>query len=269
VPGCGIGGMLRLMLVPPGEETEMEKQSEKTGRFGFNHPLGGFVGPQSSGRDAGFSRSDALSGRMDRQPRDDDEDRLAAESRMEDEGGPPAVSAVSVEEQQRPKRERSIRRSGSSSTRSGRGLIVADVMTKSVRAVALETTIKEVALMMAGDAIGVVPVVDDDNVLVGLITDRDIVIRVCAGDKGVDDLRASDAMTPNPTGIRSSETITNALAVMARLQVHRLPVVDEGFRLIGMLSIGDIASRGDASADLREALAEISNRRSFWSRIWR
>jgi CBS domain-containing protein len=251
-----------------GKETEMERHSERTGRFGFSHQLGGFAAPQSSEREARGPGNDPRSGRpdrqQDRQPQDDDQDRLAAESRMEDEGGPP-VSA----EEQRPKRDRSSRRSGSSPTRSGRGLTVADVMTKSVRAVALETTIKEVALIMAGDAIGVVPVVDDDNLLVGLITDRDIVIRVCAGDKGVDDLRASDAMTPSPTGIRPSESITNALAVMSRLQVRRLPVVDEGFRLIGMLSIGDIASRGDARADLREALAEISNRRSFWSRVWR
>jgi CBS domain-containing protein len=239
----------------------MDKQSEKNGKFGFNPPLSGFVAPQPSDRGARRLRNDLPNEKGDSNRLED------AESRMEDEGGPP----VSIDEHrpQGPGRARSRPRSVASPMRNGRGLTVADVMTKSVRAVSLETTIKEVALMMAGEAIGVVPVVDDDHRLVGLITDRDIVIRVCAGDKGVDDLRASDAMTPNPTGIRSTETITSALAVMARLQVHRLPVVDPGFRLIGMLSIGDIASRGDANADLRQALAEISNRRSFWSRIWR
>jgi CBS domain-containing protein len=146
-------------------------------------------------------------------------------------------------------------------------LRVAEAMTKQVRAVSPDTSIKKVALLMASEAIGAVPVIRSDNHLIGLVTDRDIVIRVCAGDKSVDDIRARDAMTTHPTGITAEESLSRALALMARLQVHRLPVVDDEFRLVGMLSIADIASKGGANAELREALAEISNRQSFWSRV--
>ncbi|MES1205890.1 MAG: CBS domain-containing protein [Pseudomonadota bacterium] len=148
-------------------------------------------------------------------------------------------------------------------------LTVADVMTTHVSAAWQDSTVKELAVIMAGEAIGSIPVVDPDNRLLGLVTYRDIVIRACAGDRGIDDLRACDAMTPQPTGIGPSATISHALAEMGRLHVHRLPVVDGGAHLIGMVSLGDIATRGGngTGPELLDTIARIADRKSFWNRV--
>lgn len=178
-----------------------------------------------------------------------DRETVAAESRMEDEGGPPLP-------------EPGRARTGGSAT------TVGEAMSRDVRTVLPDTPIKQLAVLMAGEGIGALPVVLPDQRLLGMVTDRDIVIRVCAGDKSVEDLRAGDVMTIDPTGISADKTVSDALAVMARLQVHRLPVVDDDFRLVGIISTADVARLRNSSRELGEALAEISNRESFWSRIW-
>ena len=82
-------------------------------------------------------------------------------------------------------------------------------------------------------------------------------------------MRAADAMTRDPTGIGADQALPDVLSAMARLQLQRLPVVDDDFKVVGMISLGDIAARGEASVDLRAALAALSNRKMFWGRAWR
>lgn len=170
---------------------------------------------------------------------------------MEDEGGPPPPE---------------------DSRAADAPLTVGDIMTTHVSAAWEDSTVKELALIMADEAIGGVPVVGPDNRLIGLVTYRDIVLRACAGDKRLEDLHAGDAMTTEPTGIGPGESLSRALETMATLQVHRLPVLDDSAHLIGMISLGDIAAHGDDSAtaaELRDTLARISDRQSSWNGVWR
>lgn len=103
----------------------------------------------------------------------------------------------------------------------------------------------------------------------GLITERDIVIRACAGDKSIEDMRAADAMTPDPTAINAYQLLRDAVAAMTRLQVPRLPVVGDDFKVVGMISLRDIAKRGATGIDLPAVLAAASSRNLVLSRAWR
>lgn len=196
-----------------------------------------------------------------------DDAEVQAACRMEEEGGPPLP-----EEARRPRAgtlrfQRTMRRSP---LRRVYGVpTVGDVMTRSVRSVLSDSSIKDVAIVMTGDVTSLVPVVDASERLVGLVTERDIVIRACAGDKSIEDMRAADAMTAAPTVVGANQLLRDAVAAMTRLQVQRLPVVDDDFRVVGMISLGDIAKRADSGIDLRAALAAVSSRKLIWSRGWR
>lgn len=82
-------------------------------------------------------------------------------------------------------------------------------------------------------------------------------------------MRAADAMTPDPTAIGANQLLRDAVAAMTRLQVQRLPVVGDEFKVVGMISLGDIAKRADTGIDLRAVLAAVSNRNLVLSRAWR
>ena len=196
-----------------------------------------------------------------------DEAEMQAACRMEDEGGPPLP-----EDPRRPRAgslhfQRTVRRAP---LRRVYGVpTVGDVMTRSVRSVRRDTSIKDVAIVMTGDVTSLVPVVDDAERLVGLISERDIVIRACAGDKSIEDMRAADAMNTDPTPVGANQLLRDAVAAMTRLQVQQVPVVDEDFKVVGMISLGDIAKRADSGIDLRTVLAAVSSRKLVWSRAWR
>ena len=109
---------------------------------------------------------------------------------------------------------------------------------------------------------GALPVVQGNGRLLGMITDRDLVVRLVA--RGRDPLRCrvEDAMTEDVYPVRMDESVDAALDLMARHRVRRLPVVDDRERIVGMLSQADLArhvgSRGLGSRDVAETLSEIS-----------
>jgi CBS domain-containing protein len=131
---------------------------------------------------------------------------------------------------------------------------VAEAMTRGVYIADPEETIQEAAMAMAGIDTGVLPVGNDDR-LVGMITDRDIAIRGVAEGKGPH-TKVRDVMTTEIKYCYADEELEEVTRNMGDLQVRRLPVVDRGKRLIGMLSLGDIAASGGGKAG--EALAMIS-----------
>jgi CBS domain-containing protein len=147
---------------------------------------------------------------------------------------------------------------------SRRGATVSEVMTPAV-GVHEDTTIREVALIMAAQGVDLLPVIGNDNRLLGVVTDRNIVIRACAGDKSMEDLRAGDVMATDVAGIPADQPVANALDVMVRRQASRLPVVDADSRLLGLVFVGDIAGRRDSRREGHAALLEIASHRSFWS----
>ncbi|HEX7887420.1 MAG TPA: CBS domain-containing protein [Phenylobacterium sp.] len=132
---------------------------------------------------------------------------------------------------------------------------VSEVMTAQVATATPRTTIAEVARTMAKVESGAVPVVDDGRV-VGLITDRDIVIRVVAENMGLD-TPVANVMTEGVETCREDDNVAEATAKMGSKQIRRLVVLDDQGRLTGIVSLGDIATDYGAKK-VGETLEEIS-----------
>jgi len=119
-----------------------------------------------------------------------------------------------------------------------------------------QTTITEIARKMLDEDIGCVPVGENDR-LVGMVTDRDIVTRGLARVKNCLDLVAKDVMTKPIVYARADEDVDDALHIMVKNQIRRLPVIDENKRLVGILSLGDISEK--AGRDLAgEVMRSVS-----------
>ncbi len=121
---------------------------------------------------------------------------------------------------------------------------VADVMTKNVHVVNPDDTVAAVARHMADNDIGFLPVGDHDR-LVGMITDRDIVVR-CVADGRDGSTRVSDVMTTDVKYCFDDEELSDVAHNMGDQQVRRLPVVNRAKRLVGVVSLAD-AARSDPS----------------------
>jgi CBS domain-containing protein len=122
------------------------------------------------------------------------------------------------------------------------GTKVADVMTQRPRAVAPQTPLTEVAQMMESDDVGAVPVVEGDR-LVGIVTDRDIVVRAIAKGKDPTGMPASDISSRELVTVHPDDDLSDALELMAQHQVRRLAVTADD-RLVGVVSQADVARQG-------------------------
>lgn len=132
---------------------------------------------------------------------------------------------------------------------------VSEVMTAQVATASRKTTIAEVAKTMAEVESGAVPVVEDGKV-VGLITDRDIVLRVVAEGRSFDS-PVSEVMTDDVQTCSADDNVADAAAKMGSHQIRRLVVLNDAGRLAGILSLGDIALDYGAKA-VGKTLEEIS-----------
>ncbi|MGD9965450.1 MAG: CBS domain-containing protein [Hyphomonadaceae bacterium] len=133
-------------------------------------------------------------------------------------------------------------------------MLVQDAMSRDVLTVAPETTIQEAARMMADGDIGALPVAAGDR-LAGMVTDRDIAIRAIAVGKGPG-CTVGEVMTHDVLYCHEDEEIGDISQNMAENQVRRLPVVDVDKRLVGIISLADIADARAAKAG--EALEGIT-----------
>jgi CBS domain-containing protein len=133
---------------------------------------------------------------------------------------------------------------------------VAKVMTPNVTLVQPEQSIVEAAKTMAAVHIGALPVGENDR-LIGMITDRDIVVRGIA--KGRGDAKVREVMSEKITYCFDDDEIKQAAEKMAEQRVRRLAVLNRGKRLVGMISLGDIAAadlEGDISGDVLRGVAQ-------------
>ncbi|PGY10900.1 CBS domain-containing protein [Bacillus sp. AFS031507] len=132
---------------------------------------------------------------------------------------------------------------------------IRDIMTEDVECCTLLDNVYEVALKMKQLNVGAIPIIDQEK-LVGMITDRDIVVRGVAekhpGSTKVEDIMSNDLITVTP-----DSSSKDAAKLMAKHQIRRLPVVEEG-KLIGIVSLGDFAIRELTDDQAKEALTEIS-----------
>ncbi len=133
---------------------------------------------------------------------------------------------------------------------------VAEAMSRDVRVANPDQSILDAAKMMADGDCGVLPVGEGDR-LVGMITDRDIVVRGLAQGKG-GDAKVRDVMSDDVKYCFEDDDVNDVARNMGDLQVRRLPVVNQDKRLTGIVSLGDISiNTGDTQA-AGEALSEIS-----------
>lgn len=132
---------------------------------------------------------------------------------------------------------------------------IRQIMTKDCETVTLKDNIYEVAVLMKKHDIGFVPVVEGRR-LIGVITDRDLVIRGYA-EKRSGSTSVEEVMTRNVETISPDATVEEAAKLMARHQIRRLPVVENG-ELVGVVAIGDLAVRSKFEDEAGEALGKIS-----------
>jgi CBS domain-containing protein len=133
---------------------------------------------------------------------------------------------------------------------------LSDVMTPSPATVRSSDPVAQAARLMLDEDVGSVPVVDEDTI-VGIITDRDIAIKVVAVGIDPETAAVSEFMSTNPVTARPDMSLREAAHLMAREQIRRLPVLEQN-RLVGIVSLGDLAVERGAEAEAEEALEEIS-----------
>ena len=119
---------------------------------------------------------------------------------------------------------------------------IAKVMSRDVQVIAPDAALREAAAMMKRIDAGVLPVADGDK-LVGMLTDRDIAIRGMAEGKGPD-ARVREAMSHEVKYCFEDEDVAHVAANMSELQIRRLPVMNRDKRLVGIVSLGDLATEG-------------------------
>ena len=139
-----------------------------------------------------------------------------------------------------------------------------DIMTSDLRTAARDSTLQSVALLMRDGDMGAVPIVQNGK-LVGIVTDRDIVVRSIAD--GMDaSSPVSESMTTEVYSVRPDDFVFEAIRLMGDKQVRRVPVVDEKGELAGIIAMADIALEMEDEREIAETLEEISSGRAFWSK---
>jgi CBS domain-containing protein len=167
-----------------------------------------------------------------------------------------------------------------------------DIMTRDVTVARRDTSLEDVARMMREEDAGVIPVVEDfseasdaptspegkvrrgnarnvgNGKLVGLITDRDLVVRAVAEGKDCRTTRAEEIMTTDIHTAKPNDRVIDVIRKMGDKQVRRIPVVGENGNLRGIIAMADVALETEDDRELAGALEEISSGASFWSRMF-
>ena len=134
---------------------------------------------------------------------------------------------------------------------------VKDVMHRGVETVRPDDTVKHAAVKMEAYELGPLPVCDGER-LVGVITDRDITIRTVAAGKDPNSTKVRETMTADElVWVLEDQPLDEAVDLMRRREVRRLPVLDGNKRLVGILALADVARHGD-TAQQSEALEGVS-----------
>ena len=133
--------------------------------------------------------------------------------------------------------------------------LIRSLMTPNVLVLAPQDTLVRAAALMRDQDVGALPVGENDH-LVGMLTDRDIVKRAVAHGLAPDTARVADAMSKGVLYCYDDDSCEDVAQNMAENQVRRLPVVSRDKQLVGIVSLGDLASRG-APEPIGDALAEI------------
>jgi CBS domain-containing protein len=135
-----------------------------------------------------------------------------------------------------------------------------DVMTRNVICCVPEDTVEDAARIMKREDVGPVPVVKDQESrrLVGIVTDRDLAMKVIAEGRGPRKTRVADVMTKDPVSCRAEDSVEEALGAMSRHQIRRIPIVDDSNCMIGIIAQADVATRVGEPERTGDVVEEIS-----------
>jgi CBS domain-containing protein len=139
-------------------------------------------------------------------------------------------------------------------------------MTRDPACVVPSDTVVRAAQLMKGEDIGPVLVVKDksERKLVGIVTDRDITLKVVAGGKDPNSVRVKEVMTSDPVTCMPDDDLSNALKLMKGEQVRRIPIVDDSDRVVGIIAQADVARKLD-EAEAGEVVSDVSGKRGMFS----
>jgi CBS domain-containing protein len=139
-----------------------------------------------------------------------------------------------------------------------------EIMTRDLRTAPRDTTLQQAAAMMRDGDMGAVPVVENDR-LIGIVTDRDIVVRCIA--EGKDAFTPiGEAMTTEIFSVRPDDFVFEAVRLMGDKQVRRIPVISDDGKLAGIISMADVALETEDELEIAETLEEISSGSGFWTK---
>ena len=139
----------------------------------------------------------------------------------------------------------------------------ADVMTKDPVCCRPADTAARAAQLMRESDVGPIPVVENEETkrLVGIVTDRDLALKVVAEGRDPNAVKVDEVMTREPVTCRAEDELQKAVGLMAERQLRRIPVVDEGGRIVGIIAQADVATRTDAPEKTAGVVEEISKPR--------
>ncbi|MBR5491191.1 MAG: CBS domain-containing protein [Oscillospiraceae bacterium] len=135
---------------------------------------------------------------------------------------------------------------------------ICDVMTDGIISIGLKEPVSAAARLLKSKNIGALPVCDENGKLRGILTDRDIVTRCVASGFDPIETKVEDIMSRGVVFASPFDELEHAVRVMSRDQIRRLPIMDRG-RLVGMVSLCDMARNCNCDMEAAEALAEISS----------
>lgn len=135
-------------------------------------------------------------------------------------------------------------------------MLVCEIMNPGVVSVSPDESVAYASRLLYRHNIGSVPVCDDDGILQGIVTDRDIVLRVVAADSDPHQTPVKDIMSENVITVAPDEDVKRVSMLMGASQVRRLPVVDDG-KVVGMVSLADLSQIENYNMEAGETLSDI------------
>jgi CBS domain-containing protein len=140
---------------------------------------------------------------------------------------------------------------------------VSQILTRDVETIRPDTSVKEAAQRMRSMDVGALPVCDGRRLL-GMVTDRDLTVRITAEGRDANATPVQEAMTPDVDFVFEDQDVQEAARIMRDRQIRRLPVLSRGKELVGIVSLGDLAVAGDdrTSGDTLQQISEPAHGRA-------
>lgn len=137
-----------------------------------------------------------------------------------------------------------------------------EIMTRNVKTASCEMSLHEIAVLMRDGDMGALPIVENGK-LVGIVTDRDIVVRAIADGKDLN-TEIGDVMTTEIFSAKEDDFVFEAIRLMGDKQIRRIPVISQAGELSGIIAMADIALEMEDEREIAETLEEISSGAAFW-----